>query len=263
MKVVRSDGLTLGFTDHDLPIEVGGLAYQPADAGQLSAIEQNVGVGVDNLEAEVLLAAGRVAEADVLAGLYHAAKVEIRLANWADPSMGAALLFTGWIAEASLSDGTARFGLRSLASALRQERGDLVQPQCRVARLGDAQCGVNLATFTFSATVLSVADTFHLVASDSQVSGVFDQGTLGLTSGANAGLRREIKTHTLSGGHASLALARKFPWPVSAGDSCLLVAGCDRRLATCRDKFANVLNFRGEPYLPGTSVITRTGRPAG
>ena len=33
-------------------------------------------------------------------------------------------------------------------------------------------------------------------------------------------------------------------------------AGCDKRLATCIDRFANVLNFRGEPYVPGQDALT-------
>jgi uncharacterized phage protein (TIGR02218 family) len=35
------------------------------------------------------------------------------------------------------------------------------------------------------------------------------------------------------------------------------VEGCDKRLETCRDRFANTLNFRGEPHLPGNDLLTR------
>jgi uncharacterized phage protein (TIGR02218 family) len=31
----------------------------------------------------------------------------------------------------------------------------------------------------------------------------------------------------------------------------LLEAGCDKRAETCRLKFANFLNFRGFPHVPG------------
>ena len=36
-----------------------------------------------------------------------------------------------------------------------------------------------------------------------------------------------------------------------------LVEGCDRRLATCRDRFANVVNFRGFPHIPGQDTVIR------
>ena len=31
----------------------------------------------------------------------------------------------------------------------------------------------------------------------------------------------------------------------------MLTAGCDKRFSTCREKFANPLNFRGFPHMPG------------
>ena len=36
-----------------------------------------------------------------------------------------------------------------------------------------------------------------------------------------------------------------------------LTEGCDKRFATCRTRFANSANFRGEPHLPGNDLLTR------
>jgi hypothetical protein len=36
--------------------------------------------------------------------------------------------------------------------------------------------------------------------------------------------------------------------------------GCDRALATCRDRFANVPNFRGFPHIPGNDFVLRYPR---
>jgi hypothetical protein len=33
--------------------------------------------------------------------------------------------------------------------------------------------------------------------------------------------------------------------------------GCDRELGTCRDRFANVANFRGFPHIPGNDFVLR------
>jgi len=33
--------------------------------------------------------------------------------------------------------------------------------------------------------------------------------------------------------------------------------GCDRALATCRDRFGNVANFRGFPHIPGSDFVLR------
>ena len=32
--------------------------------------------------------------------------------------------------------------------------------------------------------------------------------------------------------------------------------GCDKRLATCRARFANAVNYRGFPHMPGNDFVT-------
>lgn len=43
---------------------------------------------------------------------------------------------------------------------------------------------------------------------------------------------------------------------LTGGETFTIFAGCDKRLSTCRRKFANVRNFRGFPYLPGDNWLT-------
>ena len=39
---------------------------------------------------------------------------------------------------------------------------------------------------------------------------------------------------------------------LAVGDTLQVTAGCDKRFATCREKFANGLNFQGFPHMPGS-----------
>ena len=41
-----------------------------------------------------------------------------------------------------------------------------------------------------------------------------------------------------------------LPADLLPGDSVVAIAGCDKRFATCRDRFANAPNFRGFPLIP-------------
>ncbi|HEY6917055.1 MAG TPA: phage BR0599 family protein, partial [Allosphingosinicella sp.] len=43
----------------------------------------------------------------------------------------------------------------------------------------------------------------------------------------------------------------------SVGDLVEIAEGCDRSFATCRTRFGNAVNFRGEPHLPGMDLLTR------
>jgi uncharacterized phage protein (TIGR02218 family) len=48
-----------------------------------------------------------------------------------------------------------------------------------------------------------------------------------------------------------------MPFEVQVGDKLSIYAGCDKRRETCFTKFNNVINFRGEPDLPGLDAIKR------
>ena len=45
--------------------------------------------------------------------------------------------------------------------------------------------------------------------------------------------------------------------PVEIGCRVELREGCDKRFETCVNRFANAVNFRGEPHLPGADLLTR------
>jgi uncharacterized phage protein (TIGR02218 family) len=44
---------------------------------------------------------------------------------------------------------------------------------------------------------------------------------------------------------------------VVAGTVVEIREGCDKRFETCVARFDNAVNFRGEPHLPGTDLLTR------
>ena len=49
-------------------------------------------------------------------------------------------------------------------------------------------------------------------------------------------------------------------YDIAAGDTYTLAPGCDKSLETCRDVYANVVNFRGFPHVPGTLEVLRFGK---
>jgi hypothetical protein len=92
-------------------------------------------------------------------------------------------------------------------------------------------------------------------------SGYFDNGVFTWTSGANNGFSMEVQSYVP--GQITLELPVGPPSVGVAvpqvGDTYSLHAGCDYSMATCRDRFNNIVNFRGEPYLPGTDKLLQVG----
>jgi len=84
----------------------------------------------------------------------------------------------------------------------------------------------------------------------------FTRGLLTMTSAAAEGQRIEVKAHSKGGGVVTLETWAAVHGPLVAGQTFVVTAGCDKRLATCKAKFANAVNFRGFPHMPGNDFVT-------
>jgi uncharacterized phage protein (TIGR02218 family) len=99
--------------------------------------------------------------------------------------------------------------------------------------------------------VVSASD--NVLKLDQPVDSKFLFGRLRYLSGDNCGLVTAILG--ISGTEVSLRDRPRAP--VVAGTVVELREGCDKRFETCVSRFGNAVNFRGEPHLPGTDLLTR------
>jgi uncharacterized phage protein (TIGR02218 family) len=150
--------------------------------------------------------------------------------------------------------------VRSLAHVLNQTVGRTFQHACD-AELGDTRCSVDLDDSAFKATgsVTAVGGDRSFTASGlgGFAAGWFALGRLSWTSGPNAGGVAEIASHEVAAGERRLALLEAPVRPIAEGHGFVVRAGCDKRLETCRNRFANVANFRGFPHIPGQDTVIR------
>lgn len=258
-KLTRRDTTVFGFTDHDQDIIFSSVTYKAATGFTPTAIQNSGTLAVDNLDVEGMLTSGSITEADILAGLYDFAEIEIFQMNYKDLTQGSLKLKRGWLGEVSLYKQQFVAEVRGLTQRLSQTVGDLYSASCR-ATLGDSRCKVNMAANTVTGSVTTV--TSALAFTDSartEASDTFGFGTLTFTGGANNGLSMEVKEYiytTGTGGQITLALP--MPYTIAVGDTYSLTKGCDKTLATCFSRFNNVVNFRGEPQVPGLDKMLET-----
>jgi uncharacterized phage protein (TIGR02218 family) len=262
-RVTRNDGVRFGFTDHDRDLAFDGTAFEAATGFTASEIRDALGLSVDNLEVSSALKSDRLDEDDLAAGLYDDAAIEIWRVNWADPD-ARVLMRSGSLGEVRRSGAAFTAEVRGLAHYLQQPKGRLYQSGCD-ADLGDARCGVDLddPAFRGTGTVIAAAGRRQLTASglDAFAEGWFTRGLVTFTSGANANRAQEVKRHTLAGATATIELWQPMALDILADDTFTVTAGCDKRFATCRAKFANAVNFRGFPHMPGPDYVLAVARP--
>jgi len=251
--LTRRDGLVLGFTDHDRDITFEGITFR-ADTGlSARALQQTTGLSIDNSEALGALSDAAVSEADIRAGRYDGAEVLAWLVNWADPGQRQ-VLFRGQLGEITRGGGAFRAELVGLSEGLNRAQGRVYQVPC-AAVLGDAACKVDLSGPAYSGTgvVLASEAQKRLRVSGLGVfaDGWFARGRLVVLSGAAAGLVATVKADRLAAGLRNVELWQSLRADIAVGDEVRLEAGCDKRPATCKEKFANFLNYRGFPDIPG------------
>jgi uncharacterized phage protein (TIGR02218 family) len=249
----RADGVRLGFTDHDRPLWVDGVRCAPDSGADGAAVESSADLSVDNSEILGALAADALSAEDLAAGRYDGAAVDIWRVNWERPAERL-LVKRGVIGEVAREGGRFRAEIRGRSHALDAVVGRLYQRGCD-AVLGDRRCGVDLddPAFAGAGAVAALVDEQRFIATGLAdfAGGWFAEGALVWTGGANAGGRAAVKSHDKAALGDALALWLPPGRAIAVGDSFAVHAGCDKRAETCRDKFRNLINFRGFPTMPG------------
>lgn len=259
--ITRSDGVTLGFTDHDRQLEFDGIIFLANSGMSAKALASTSGLSVNNTEAVGMLTADSITETDIAAGRYDAAEVVVWLVQW-DNVQARQIRFRGAIGEITRAGGAFQADLRGLTDALNQPQGRSFLRTCS-AVLGDMSCKVSLddPLYVGFATVDRIGDgqDFDL-ATQTFNDRWFEGGILEVTSGAAAGLRAAVKHDRVSGLRRKVLLWQAISVPLAVGDTLRLIAGCDKRAETCREKFDNLLNFQGFPHIPGDDWLMSVPR---
>lgn len=245
-KATRRDGQVFGFTTHDKDIVVAGVTFTAESGMNATAAQAKAGATVDNMDIHGFFGGTAVSEADILAGLWDGAEIEITLVNWADTTQ-VMTIQTGTLGNITMKNGQFVAEMRSLSQALQQTVGRVCSRRCD-ASLGDTRCGVAMAGWTVTGTVTAVTDRQAFAATNLPAS---LGGLLTWTTGANASHAMEIKTATAG----SIGLVMPMPYDITIGDTYSATAGCDKNLSTCRDVFANTTRFRGFPHIPGPDKV--------
>lgn len=262
IKIERKDEQVFGFTEHSKDLLIEGLNYVARTGFGQSAIANNVTLDVDNLDLVApareligMVVGSGIVEADIRSGLYDSAAVTFFEVDHSNVALGKNILRVGIIGEINLQDGMYKMELRGMTQKLTSNLLRVVRPDCD-ADLFDTRCGVSETGFTNTGTIATIVldRAIFTVTLDapSRAVGYFNDGIITFTSGFANGKTYEIADHAASD---QFSLFLRAPFLLQVGDTFLAKTGCDKTLATCRDKFDAVVNFRGFPKVPGQDQI--------
>lgn len=248
-RLARRDGVVIGLTSHDRDLAVGGILYRAAPGMKPSALETSDSLDAATMDLEGAIASDAIATSDLDAGRWDGAELALFVTDWTAPAVAPVTVARGSLGAIERRGAAFTAELQGVTRLLDQPVCPATSPSCR-AMLGDRACRVDLAPLRHDRRVVAVAG--RAVTLDHAVAGMAF-GELLWTEGENCGL--ESPVIAVEGAVLQLAEAPSF---LPEGVVRVRVTeGCDKQLATCRDRFANAINFRGEAHLPGNDLLTR------
>jgi uncharacterized phage protein (TIGR02218 family) len=248
-RLARRDGVVIGLTSHDRDLPVGGIVYRAAPGMKPSAIETNDSLDAGTMDLEGAISSEAIAADDLDAGRWDGAELELFVTDWSAPEAAPVTVARGSLGAIERRGGAFAAELQGVTRALDRPVCPATSPGCR-AVLGDRACRVDLAPLTHRRRVIAVAG--RAVTLDGAVAAMAF-GELLWIEGANCGLASPV----IGTEGAVLHLAEAPPLADVLPVRVRLTEGCDRQLSTCRTRFANSVNFRGEAHLPGNDLLTR------
>ncbi len=252
-RVERRDGICLGFTSHDRDLTIEFLLYRSAPGMLPSAITLSDGFDADTLDVSGALTSDAINAADLNAGRWDRAAVSIFMVDWEDPDGEQVPLARGELGDASAQENGFTAELRGPTALLERPVVEQTSPECR-AELGDKRCRVDMAARVRVTRITAApGDEVVEVAEASGEANAYAYGRLRWVSGRNSGLESAV----LGSDGKRLTLREPSLHPPAVGDLVEISEGCDRSFGTCRARFGNAANFRGEPHLPGMDLLTR------
>lgn len=255
--MLATDGTRASYAGHTRNLTFNSLTYTAAPV-EPSRFSLTLGLDANHVELFGVLD-DTVTEPGIQGGKWKNAKITFEYIAY-DPATGAASAtvtgsvgkMKGQAGKFTLNNGTFRVEFRSLSDLLSQEIGELTSPIDRNRRPEDL--GVSMTSFTHARTVTAVTNRMvFTVGGTAQANDYFKYGRAEFTSGANSGLKMEIKSS--AGNVITLQLPMRSD--IAIGNNVTLIAGYDGSIEQARDKFGAAINFNGEPTLPGLKAIIK------
>lgn len=252
-RIYRRDGVALGFTSHDRDLAFDGILHRSAPGMVPAAIRLTSDLSDDSAEVEGALSHDAIREPDLAAGLFDEASIEIGAVAW--ETLENRILYSGQIGR--IDDDGKAFSAE-LRSAKRSLDVDLVprtSPTCRAIFCGPG-CGLSAQKHETLDTLSAIdfdANRLQLATANGPD---FMDGRIRFLGGPQTGL----VFHVVSTNGQWLTLDRSLVGGTAIGTRVEVREGCDHTFETCRTRFANAVNFRGEPFLPGNDLLARYGK---
>lgn len=236
----------LCFTDSDYNILYEDEIYKCGSYFTPSSIISSNELAQDNFSISGIIDNEIINEKDLLSGEFSNSYLEIFLVDADDLLKSKITLKTGWLGEIKITNHNFIAEVKSLGSKTNNIIGRCYSSSCR-AEFGDKNCKVNKDSYSYEGKITMLSeDNSFIDESREELNDYFAAGMLTFIDGEYK--HNKYTVSVFKEGKISLDSAVNLK--LNIGDRYKIMAGCDKSIDNCVDKFNNILNFRGEPFIP-------------
>lgn len=254
-RVTRKDGTQLFFTDAVNDITFSSNTYRSDVSFTSSAIfTSRSAANLQSVTITVNTDDSAFSEGDIRAGKYQGSTAEVSVVDYTHPEWGELLLFEGVFGKLQLTNQhvlNIEINPNSATGNGNSIGVENYSATCR-ANLGDVRCKFDINGARISFTVVSASGGEVVAAEFTEAQSYWTLGRIEWLTGDNAGTTSAIQSCNPT--TTTVFLLSAPLKALQAGDTGYIYPGCDKQLQTCRDKFNNVVNFRGEPHMPNGTL---------
>jgi len=264
VRIVRRDGVTVAFTDHDRALTFEGVTYAPMLVAGMAAESRESTARTATQDLHGVIDDATVLLPDLLGDRYRGAEVYHAIVDWRAPWLAVSrhqklVRFVKWSGSAFVATLEARSQVltRPVGGAL----GGVWTEQCQKVlgtTTGTHPCYAKIEPWTFSNVEVQTVnddrmDVQMLVASwpGSWADDEYRHGEVEWTTGDNVGFVSPIAQYVHANRRVKLLVPT--PFPMAIGDKCTVRVGCDGQFTTCKQKFANPYWFTNGTTTSSTS----------
>ena len=259
---------TFLYTDSNTKVSYAGLTYEPYPIKR-SQISFSTDLKVD--QTNLTFAKSWGLENAIFKDVFSGSDVQITRVNLDLPDTDNLLLFDGEVSDFQLDELNVDVRCQTLDFLNFELPKREHQTACNWV-VYDTYCGLTIADWTKSHLIRNTNSNFIVSSTlmgstvDNTLGEIIDTtvedqywrgGFIKSTSGNNIELIRHITDHV----GMTVTVLPPFPFDSIAGstvispDTCDSIPGCDHSITDCEDKFNNLNNFGGFPYIPNQDSV--------
>lgn len=242
------------FTSSDLDYVINSVSYLSRSIERTIVDET-----IDREKAGVSLTVPRDFEIAELYRVYpptNPVVVTIMKVHENDPDQETQLIWKGQVAGVKWLDVKAKMSLESMSATVKRNGlRRAYQKGCPHVLYGN-KCGVSKDAFRVSTTLTNVTNNVITSSAFSgQADGYYSGGWVEFLNAFSVYERRLIIDHV--GNDITVDFPSEY---LAIGASVAVFAGCARNLDDCQNKFNNLLNYGGQPFIPNRNPFTKSAR---